>query len=63
MPNLKKPGDNAGSRTAETPVLPDRVVADDVCPQCEGTGKHHGRTCHQCDGTGSHTGDLEGGEA
>ena len=63
MPDPNQRGDDGGSRQPEAAASLDTILAQDLCPQCEGTGQHHGHTCHQCGGTGVHTGDLDGGEA
>lgn len=39
-----RPGDEG--ETGEAPV------AEDVCPDCDGTGQQEGATCSTCAGTG-----------
>ena len=63
MPDLDKHCDGNASDQSAARLLPDTVATDDICAQCQGTGKHHGHTCHQCEGAGAHMGDLDGGEA
>lgn len=39
-----KPGDDAPAGTEGT--------GDDICPECQGTGRIEGRGCEACRGTG-----------
>ncbi|MBO1073308.1 hypothetical protein [Roseomonas marmotae] len=40
----EKPGDDAPAGTPGT--------GDDICPDCQGSGRISGRTCETCSGTG-----------
>jgi DnaJ-class molecular chaperone len=39
-----RPGDEAPEGTQGS--------GEDICPQCQGSGKINGQTCEECDGTG-----------